>query len=1110
MSNNPMQYRANRLESFTTSVKMKGTSQTKYWTNDKPDIAHLVDSGFFFTPTSTHPDQVQCICCGKKEHNIGDIDNMVEYHLLNLPTCALSQIVHAFVRYLESDDRLAFWPAQEAALSDPWAPKSVDLRRKTFRLFWPWDGDKLSKVTSKSLAEAGFYYSPLEPGNDRVLCMYCECPLDHWSKEDDPMAEHTKNSSGSCYFLELMRKRPSKKVEQAKRRARVRRDRIEQVKALEQALKRRRVTHEFEPPPDVVEVEDVSFSIPKKVNGSVESVEEGYSMEYDDLGLDNFEDWQQNEPEPVFEHNEPELASNDNQPEVEKREGDNVTEESRRSSGLSSKTNGTSANGENLRLSQLPSVNADDDSFFELSKPKRRRSKRTRGEASADSLNAINEPSKVSTEAEPSSVNFDVDPFKNEPNGREVNESESNGGIDQGDAKDGDELKDADDEDVNTEVPELKEQNIEVSERGNDSEAQEEGTIEGEEAGLQQGHEENLKEEQASKVEFGDGNIEPESELNLSPQRLSSRLRPRNARQPPPPEQKLLFSTSESEYNLSSESEDAFEEEPEPEPEPKPMPLSKPTPRTSRKRNGPGPKEMSQKKLDEIINSPRKSKKVKLNFQSRSKSPNLFDVSGQNIGDYEEANIDFHERDIRPKETLSPLKKPPRPIFSPSLSPPKHFRESNSPQQKLSNKIVLDASLDGVFDGPNVFRISDNDNSTSLVEQSLKGEEGKLVLEQDGQHVLEQKVLSSEKEATSSDEAGESSIPEALPENISVSTDVTRAPEEIEEQKLRTSDPTATVVQTGHVERSVEPLVEVEDDSDTPDEGSPSMYADYMREIRSIEQEVGELEEPESPDVSEIRVEDQPDSTKMPRSSSPGVSHVLESDNSIVPIKVEKADTDHEVEEPGPEVQNPERTPSDVPNHLRHSQNTGNTQAETSEGPSAEWTASPEPAESHPRFRVKDEPDASAGRPESSPVVSGRDQDPPEQSSFAEANDHSSDAFNGPSEPGSPAHANGTNHIKMLLPLSIAEFEDELNTLADSVKYLDSLPTQRYGLWNDLDGSITDFIAAMPEEEEDMTIEEWVRHNAATCGQNIRATGEKMAAAYERMCDEVIAAVERM
>ncbi|KAK7680893.1 hypothetical protein QCA50_015942 [Cerrena zonata] len=75
-------------------------------------------------------------------------------------------------------------------------------------------------------------------------------------------------------------------------------------------------------------------------------------------------------------------------------------------------------------------------------------------------------------------------------------------------------------------------------------------------------------------------------------------------------------------------------------------------------------------------------------------------------------------------------------------------------------------------------------------------------------------------------------------------------------------------------------------------------------------------------------------------------------------------------------------------------------------------------------------------------------------------------------------------------------FEDELLTMSDTVKYLESLPTSKYGLYNDIEGEITDFIAAMPEEEENMTIEEWLRHNASSCANTVRDVGNKMINSY--------------
>ena len=33
--------------------------------------------------------------------------------------------------------------------------------------------------------------------------MYCQCALDYWEEDDDPIQEHIRNESTYCYFLDL-------------------------------------------------------------------------------------------------------------------------------------------------------------------------------------------------------------------------------------------------------------------------------------------------------------------------------------------------------------------------------------------------------------------------------------------------------------------------------------------------------------------------------------------------------------------------------------------------------------------------------------------------------------------------------------------------------------------------------------------------------------------------------------------------------------------------------------------------------------------------------------------------------------------------------------------
>lgn len=201
--NESMQYRENRLETFQDGSFQYKSKQKRYWTHSTPDIVQLVDCGFYFTPTKINNDQITCVCCRKKETNVEGITNIADYHLTNNPLCPLALIISSQINHL-SNNTEDFWSHQPSKFSDPLSKESIDLRKRTFGKYWKYDKNKGSTTTSITLAKAGFYYCPLRYGNDRVQCVYCNCSLDTWLSDDDPIEEHKNNSNGPCYFLEIV------------------------------------------------------------------------------------------------------------------------------------------------------------------------------------------------------------------------------------------------------------------------------------------------------------------------------------------------------------------------------------------------------------------------------------------------------------------------------------------------------------------------------------------------------------------------------------------------------------------------------------------------------------------------------------------------------------------------------------------------------------------------------------------------------------------------------------------------------------------------------------------------------------------------------------------
>lgn len=207
---NKYQYRDVRELSFRDGVKIPTTKSVKKWEHDIPSIASLVDNGFYYTPTRKNPDQVTCFWCGKKENSIVGVQALGSHHLATSPRCAYGLIQSNMEYYVAARDKEKFWQtlAEEKrapeSVTRPHSKASVNLRASTFKDLWKLDTHKKCTATSRDLAKAGLYYSPLDEENDRVICMYCDCPLDHWDPEDDPLSEHQANSYAYCHFLETL------------------------------------------------------------------------------------------------------------------------------------------------------------------------------------------------------------------------------------------------------------------------------------------------------------------------------------------------------------------------------------------------------------------------------------------------------------------------------------------------------------------------------------------------------------------------------------------------------------------------------------------------------------------------------------------------------------------------------------------------------------------------------------------------------------------------------------------------------------------------------------------------------------------------------------------
>lgn len=208
-----LQYRSKRLQTFTEGVKIGNAKSAKQWTQSSVDVSHLADLGFYYSPARNLPHQVTCFWCGKKEKNLENVASVADFHLANSPECPYAMIASTLEKFIMDSEKETFWQRLTekyqqnhlpASVLHPHSISSCLLRQLTFKKLWKFDKSPKSKASSRGLAKAGFYYSPLDPDSDRVICMYCDCPLEEWDASDDPLEEHKNNLFTYCYFLKTL------------------------------------------------------------------------------------------------------------------------------------------------------------------------------------------------------------------------------------------------------------------------------------------------------------------------------------------------------------------------------------------------------------------------------------------------------------------------------------------------------------------------------------------------------------------------------------------------------------------------------------------------------------------------------------------------------------------------------------------------------------------------------------------------------------------------------------------------------------------------------------------------------------------------------------------
>ncbi|CCG23189.1 hypothetical protein CORT_0D03470 [Candida orthopsilosis Co 90-125] len=202
MNDDSMIYIDNRINTFKYPVAIDGKKYTWNDIIDFHDNKELVEAGFYYSPIKRTTNRITCAYCQKSTtvKKNSSVKEIVSDHSKCSIRCPMACLLNLYNSCCGLLDDEIKKCWAKSKFRDPFNQDSVKLRANFFKNF-PLD-DTDYRPNSKSLSEAGFIYSPRYFGDDRVVCAYCHCALDSWDQQDDPIEEHLSNNSSYCYFLD--------------------------------------------------------------------------------------------------------------------------------------------------------------------------------------------------------------------------------------------------------------------------------------------------------------------------------------------------------------------------------------------------------------------------------------------------------------------------------------------------------------------------------------------------------------------------------------------------------------------------------------------------------------------------------------------------------------------------------------------------------------------------------------------------------------------------------------------------------------------------------------------------------------------------------------------
>lgn len=629
-------------------------------------------------------------------------------------------------------------------------------------------------------------------------------------------------------------------------------------------------------------------------------------------------------------------------------------------------------------------------------------------------------------------------------------------------------------------------------------------------------------------------------------------------------------------------------------------------------------------RFKQVLESPRKAKKLKITDKRYSPSPPIYDLSNQNIGDYEEDNIQFLENDIRPSirnvSTKAPIIKTEKAIekalsISPMVSKlnsgsqrksnskrSKQFTKSLRPNKsKKNNNNILDMSYDDssndIFDNdskPFTFDIRNPLSKPSKNDLSENNKEitGAITADQESEIDL------------TKDEVANSPVDNVLPSDISVSSDIqneviSKVHDENVIEPLKVPDSSKEIqniskfetkkelgshqiedISPNKVEDGIEdanmdvdhvvtdkisllvnivdPIIDlnkspekghrsIEDDSvilsDKPDiptavskssklltDDSPIKYNEESRVVKHPQENVKQSleyayqstyneEEPNGNDKSKSNepsqmeklyaVKASPSTNEIERNvTSPKVNGLQqESRNERLGSNSAYDDYIQDMKEISNEVKSSKVFSSPVRVSTKSEQNDNS--KETLKV--SDDTQIPVKQEVSLFLTGKEEaplafaPISDDDKLDNDKIAVNEVSKPFNPHISQNAIDRFSGNFSNLLESSTPEKKERTDLLSSTkvpqgpprwIPVSLSSLLDNLQNMEAASEYLNKSLNSKYDLHDDYDGELTNLISSMPEDEENMTIQEWVKHNATNCHKLAKQTCDEMIEVY--------------